>query len=169
MRLQMVKRLVFFLILFLGIGFDPAAARYVRKQQEPDFFIPESARQRPEKLPLPRYSAGAEETIKQVEPEREVRKYNIDMKASQNIDTVSETSAPEGVEETPDYQHKFDDYSRDLEQIDSQGQIPDNQVLREDLNQMNSDQRIVVNHRVYQPRNSKAAFNRALQNGLNSN
>ena len=165
----MIKKLHLVLAFFIGIGINTVAARYVRKQQERDFFIPESARSQPEKLPLPRYTAGVEETIKQVEPEREVRKYNIDMKASQIIDSVSGSALPEDETETPDYQHKFDDYSRDLERIDSQGQIPDNQVLREDLNQMNSDQRFVVNHRAYQPRNSKAAFNRALQNSLESN
>lgn len=165
----MIKRLILTVAFLTGIGIDLAAARYVRQQPEPAFFIPESARQQPERLPLPRYSAGEEETIKQVEPEREVRKYNIDMKASQIIDTVSEQPVPEEKSETPDYQHKFDDYSRDLEQINGQGQIPDNQVLRDDLNQMNSDQRIIVNHRAYQPRNSKAKFNRALQNSLESN
>ena len=162
----MIKRLILAVAFLTGIGIDLAAARYVRKQQEPAFFSPGSARQQPERLPIPRYSAGEEETIKQVEPEREIRQYKIDMKASQIIDTVSEPVTPEEETETPDYQHKFDDYSRDLEQINSQGQIPDNQVLRDDLNQMNSEQRIVVNHRAYQPRNSKAKFNRALQNSL---
>lgn len=166
----MIKKLILAMAFMIGMGLNVAAAKYVRKQPEPNFFIPESARQQPEKLPLPKYTAGQEESVKMVEPEKPApRRGVISPEASQIVDTV--TKPVEEIpsdEDLPDFQHKFDNYSRDLEQISRNGQIPANPALEEDLNQMNSDQRIVVNHQAYQPRNSKAKFNQALQNSLNN-
>lgn len=42
-----------------------AQASYVRKRLEPKFFMPEDAKVQPEKLPMPRYTKGAETTIKE--------------------------------------------------------------------------------------------------------
>ena len=68
--------------------------------------------------------------------------------------------------EVPDYQRKYDDYSRDLEHISRTGEIPENAVLEEDLEQMNSDERQMIERKPYQRRNSKAKFDKALNQVL---
>lgn len=139
----------------------PAAAKYVRKQLEPAFFMPESAKTQAEKLPMPRYLYGEEETIKAAKPEREPQRLPV---VTENEEYLEDDVADDT--DIPDYQRKYEDYSRDLEHISRTGEIPDNAALEEDLEQMNSDERQLIEKKPYQPRNSKAKFDKALNQVL---
>lgn len=157
----MIKLIGGFLAILLLM--QVAQARYVRKQVEPEFFIPENTLSRPENLPIPRYLSGEEQTVKQVVPERQQPKT---VQKTLEDDLLNETEDSYDENPAPDYQQKYEDYSRDLEHISRNGQLPENKVLTNDLAQMQSDQRIIVKRQAYQPRNAKAAFDQALQNSL---
>lgn len=146
-----------FAAAILAAASVPAAAKYVRKQLEPGFFMPESAKTQAEKLPMPRYLYGEEETIKAAKPEHEPQRLPAAAESKEYIDDDMEI---------PDYQRKYEDYSRDLEHISRTGEIPDNAALAEDLEQMNSDERQLIEKKPYKPRNSKAKFDKALDQVL---
>lgn len=125
-------------------------ARYVRKQLEPDFFIPKSDKNKPEKLPMPVYLEGEEVTVKNAR-RGDVFVNEVDEPAEENrVQEVmalpkTSTQSPikeEALEDTPKYQQKYNDYSNDIEQIGRTGTMPENPELQEDLEQMNSDERI---------------------------
>ena len=126
---------------------------YVRKQIEPDFFIPESAKQQPEKLPVPRYLQGEEETIKEAHRTAPVKTSPV---ASEN-------------EDVPEFQQKYDAYNQDLEHIGRTGKMPYNVELEQDLKVMNSNDEIIVEKKPYQQRNTKAEFDKALEKSLQQN
>ena len=127
-------------------------ARYVRKQIEPDFFIPESDKTKPEKLPMPVYLEGEEVTVKNA------RRGDVFVnEADDNLVAVEEVIEPKAapqepqqqpqvqervLEDTPEYKQKYDDYNNDLEQIAKTGTMPENKNLQKDLEQMNSDDRV---------------------------
>lgn len=159
----MHRKLQFLIMSVLLLSAGSALAQtipYVRKQLEPKFFIPEEARQQPEKLPVPRYYKGQEVTIKAAKPEPAVRVLTTENSEEENTEDSTEK---------PLYQHKFDEYSRDLEHINQTGKIPENKNLENDLQQMNSSQRQLVKRRSYQSRNTREKFDNALQNSLNQN
>lgn len=143
-----------------------AQGTYVRKKVEPDFFMPESAKVQPEKLPMPKYYKGQEETIKNAKPEPEPQR--LPPVATEDDGINGDEGVLDDLENTPEYQQKFEDYSNDLEHINQTGQIPQNADLDSDLNQMNSSARRVVNRKPYQTRNARAKFDKALQDSLNS-
>lgn len=141
-----------------------AQASYVRKRLEPKFFMPEDAKVQPEKLPMPRYTKGAETTIK----EANYRDSEKEEEPAEIYDSAVEDEA-ETDDSMPLYQQKYDDYSRDLEHINNTGQIPENRTLNEDLGAMDSERRVTVAKKPYQVREVKAKFDKALEESLNSN
>ena len=84
-----------------------AQASYVRKRLEPKFFMPEDAKVQPEKLPMPRYTKGAETTIK----EANYRDSETEEEQAEIYDSAVEDEA-ETDDSMPLYQQKYDDYSR---------------------------------------------------------
>lgn len=91
--------------------------RYVRKQLQPEFFIPEGQWNPQEKLPPV------------VKPQPKVP-----------TAAVEESVPQQATEEIPDYQRKYQEYVEDLKKIDAQGTPPANQALQRDLEQMNSNE-----------------------------
>lgn len=162
-----MKGILIVLTAVLSGFISEAAAQgtYVRKQLEPDFFIPASAKPKPEKLPMPRYLYGEEETIKNAKPEPEPQRIPAAVAEEPN---VNNGNVLDGLEQTPDYQQKFDDYSNDLDHISRTGELPANPNLEQDLSEMNSSGRRVIEKRTYQPRNAKQKFDKALEDSLNS-
>lgn len=154
----MRKFIIGFVILpILLLSTNGWGQSYVRKQLEPQFFIPEKDKIKPENLPMPFYRSGEAETVKMVENEWGKSKQ------------PTTEGMMDQLAETPDYQQKYDDYSRDLEHISQTGVIPENETLKEDLGQMNSAERKPVNRSLSQKRDAKAAFDRALQESLSRN
>lgn len=88
---------------------------------------------------MPRYTKGAETTIKEVN----YRDSETEEEQAEIYDSAVEDEA-ETDDSMPLYQQKYDDYSRDLEHINNTGQIPENQTLNEDLGAMDSERRITV-------------------------
>lgn len=138
----MMKKISFGKIVILGTVFAGimeiglAAAQYVRKRVEPDFFMPQGAINRPEKLPMPRYTEGQEVTVKEARPG--------DVFENEVIDNPDADHADSDMENTPEYKKKYDEYVKDLDNISQTGSIPESQALKEDLGQMDSEARKIV-------------------------
>lgn len=129
-----------FLIVLLLPGLS-AAQGYVRKNIEPDFFIPAGDKlNRPEKLP-PIYKDGK----------------NITNRKQDNVI------------ETPEYQQKYEQYQQDLESIAKIGEITPNQGLNEALEKMNGNEVFEVKETPLQNSEVKIRFEKALENTLNEN
>jgi len=156
-----MKFLILFFVVWAG-NVMAADGRYVRKQLEPDIFIPAYALPQQEKLPMPRYSQGQEETIKAVKPEpaRKTDTEEIELKTV-SIDSLLQSGSV-------DYQQKYDDYLNDLKHISQTGQLPENKKLTADLQKMTTDERIVVKKKPHQSYPKKAKFEKALYDILNS-
>lgn len=109
-----------------------AQGKYVRKQLQPDFFIPAKDQfNQPEKLPPL--------------PENKI----INEAQSKTISTEQEVS--EAAVEQPDYQNKFDDYNEDMEYLSTNGELPENDTLKEDLAAMDSNEIKTVQPREAEP------------------
>ncbi len=162
-----MKRGTLFLFLFSFVsGQVQAADTYVRKQIKPNFFVPEQIVSPQEKLPMPQYTKGQEETIKAVKPQAARRMTTDNTEENTvSIDDVMLSSRRHGV----DYQQKYDDYINDLKQISSTGKIPENKDLQADLEKMTTDDRFVIKtkpHQSYDFHNDR--FDRALYTVLSS-
>lgn len=135
-------------VLAAGIAMT-AHSKYVRKQLQPDFFMPEKVKfNQPEKLPtLPK----KEEISKQAEKEPEAAVPAEDKKTERKQ-----------VSFVPSYQQKFDDYNHDIDYISRSGEIPVNAALTADLTAMNSNSRFRVEAKPYQESEVSRAFDKAL-------
>lgn len=134
---------------------------YVRKQLQPSFFMPESAKPKPEKLPMPRYTEGQAESVKAVNHN------DVSGGRVEDEELAGNEEIMQDLQNTPEYQKKYEDYNQDLEQISKTGEIPENEVLQEDLEQMNSEEPQAVVE--YPVRDVKAEFQKALDESLKSN
>ncbi len=153
-----------FLTLLLMVLFGnviAAEGKYVRKQLEPDIFIPAHALPQPEKLPMPHYYEGQKETIKSAKPEpaRKMTTEEIEVKTV-SVDSLVKSGGA-------DYQKKYDDYIRDLQHISQTGKLPENKQLAADLQKMTTNERIVVQKKPHQSYPKKAKFDKALYDVLN--
>lgn len=100
-----------------------AQGKYVRKQLQPDFFIPAKDQfNQPEKLP-----PLATEPVNMAEEQKTI---TVDIKNNSQEDTKAGT---------PDYQTKFDKYNQDIADLSKNGKMPKNAELEADLAEMNSD------------------------------
>ena len=138
------KLFIWALILIGASSAVLAQGTYVRKHLEPDFFIPEDAKSKPEKLPpvrvSPRYYGGENLTTEIIYQEI-----------------------------TPDYQLKYDEYSKDVEQLKNSGTIPENKKLEEDLQKMSSGERFKVEKKPYQKSSVQEEFDKVLEQSLLNN
>ena len=156
-----MKFLILVSIVFFG-NIITAEGRYVRKQLEPDIFIPTYALPQQEKLPMPRYYEGQAETVKNAKPEpaRKMTTEEIEIKTV-SVDSLMKSGGA-------DYQQKYDDYLDDLRHISQTGQLPRNEKLMADLQKMTTDERIVVQKKPHQSYPKKAKFDKALYDVLNN-
>lgn len=133
--------------------------RYMRKQLQPDFFMPEKVLfNQPEKLPpLPEVKKSSDmKKTAAVAAEN-----NTVLKDEENLQTAAEA--------VPEYQTKFDDYNRDIDYISRSGEIPVNARLNADLEQMKSNELFRVTPKPYQQTAVSRAFNKALEDVLAEN
>ncbi len=146
---KFVAALVFAAVAGLALS---AQSRYVRKQLQPDFFMPENVRfNQPEKLPaLPRKKA-----VVVTEAPKQQSVVKQEEKAAQNVFV-------------PEFQRKFDDYNRDISYISRSGEIPQNTSLAADLGAMNSNARFLAEEKPYQDSAVSRAFDKALQQVLSA-
>ena len=135
----MTKYKIVILTAFFGMisGVVLAQTTYVRKQLEPDFFIPEDVKSKPEKLP----------------PVYVVRKQN-------NVDNMIDA------EVVPEYKQKYDQYAKEIESVRKNGKIVENKKLEEDLQKMSSDERFKVEKKPYQKSYVQEEFDKVLEKSL---
>ena len=139
---------VVLLVVFIGLTVT-AYGRYVRKQLQPDFFMPKEVQfNQPEKLPpLPKKEATDVKSEKIVE-------------VVDNSESIKKESEKVSL---PEYQKKFDDYNRDISYINRKGEIPVNISLKTDLQQMNSNELFEVQKKELGP---ETQVSRAFMNVL---
>lgn len=150
---------IFFTVIFSLTAFlwiDNANAqqgKYVRKKVKPTFFIPETALDKPEKLPD--FYVFEEEQYHEVKPKPVAVKQNqitnneapIETMVVQKVEEESiylKTLKNMQVKETPEYKNKFDEYMKDLNIIAEQNIIPENKTLENDLAKMDSNFRVKI-------------------------
>ena len=124
MQQKFIAITVLFAIV-IGLTFT-SQGRYVRKQLQPDFFIPKEVQfNQPEKLPPL--------------PKKEFLENNS-AETSQPVDKMKSIRKESAQIFIPDYQKKFDDYNQDISYINRNGELPVNLSLKSDLDKMNSNE-----------------------------
>ncbi len=114
MKKRMIK--IFVLIFIVSLSFV-AQGKYIRKQIQPNFFMPNSVNfNKQEKLPP---------VI--------VKKQTIEEKKSDNI-VVNKS-----INNIPEYKKKFDQYNNDILYLSKYKKLPKNNLVVRDLRVMNSD------------------------------
>lgn len=129
--LFMPQKFFIMTVLLVSIGLSVTAyGKYVRKQLQPDFFMPKEVQfNQPEKLPpLPKKENVENSSVENI-------------KTVDNLESIQKESAQFYV---PDYQKKFDDYDRDISYISRSGELPVNLALKSDIDAMNSNELFVV-------------------------
>lgn len=133
-----------------------AQGKYVRKQLQPDFFIPAKDQfNQPEKLPpLP------EELLKEVEQRKQSAVVQTDeYKKDEDNKIVG----------TPDYQTKFDKYNHDIAILSKSGEMPKNAELESDLAEMNSDDQKAVDDKDISSSETSQAFEKIVDDIITDN
>lgn len=154
-----MKKIIFILsgITILGLSYAAIAqpGQYVRKQLKPDFFIPQGEMEKKEVLPPFYYEQPKPKAIvnKDVVPQEvseteeaipEVAESVLPKAMSKPIDSEYLNYSDKELENTPEYQQKYDDYIKDLQKIATTGQYPENKTLNDELAKMNSNERMIV-------------------------
>ncbi len=142
----MKKIFLITLLLFVAVFEVKAEFNYVRKQQTPDFFIPSGLLNKPEKLPMPKYTNTEKESVSNIKPENEMGR-SPDVVAYNNHGLANYKAAtkmvnPVGVDINV-MQKYYDAYILDLQNIDETGKLPENQVLTQDLSEMVSNEKVL--------------------------
>lgn len=132
-----MKKIIFFVILFLLIV-DDINAQYIRKIKEPDFFMPENAKlHKQEKLPSL--------NIKKIDNSLAETQKNFQDNNLSEKEKVSYNKSLYDIREVPDYKNKYDEYIRDIKIYNNTKQMPENPELEKDLAKMNSNERKILN------------------------
>ena len=132
-----MKKIIFFVILFLLIV-DDINAQYIRKIKEPDFFMPENAKlHKQEKLPSL--------NIKKIDNSLAETQKNFQDNNLSEKEKVSYNKSLYDIREVPDYKNKYDEYIRDIKIYNNTKQMPENLELEKDLAKMNSNERKILN------------------------
>lgn len=177
----------FLLSAFLAVSASAQMTeKYVRKQQKPNFFIPEGAlaQSQPEKVIMPRYGAGIS-TAKHISyednlPKRQTLIYKP--KSQENDTPIQDTSTSQQtpvqqtqnstitssvpqqapVEDDTNYQEMYQSYLRDLDSIAETGK-PASTATLTDLDAMNSEERIKIDKEFNAQRDVDSEIKKALQ------
>ncbi len=129
-----------FSILSLAASAD---AQYVRKLKEPDFFIPAGEEMhKAEKLP----------EIRVIQKENTKAQQTNEVAQNLSKNTVSETTekvmekntSRNYLKQIPEYKNKYNQYINDIMRFYSDGVMPKNEILQNDLAAMNSDEHRMV-------------------------
>jgi hypothetical protein len=149
-------------ILLLPFSAD---AEFVRKEKRPEFFVPESAFSRQEKLPE---ITTQKSTTKQVSnnnnkitscrnnritrPVAEEPAKPQKLTKNSSIETTKHDMSPtddvtqrkfKEMQKTPEYQKKYDEYFDDINKLKRTGYLPANPSLQKDLMKMDGSERAV--------------------------
>lgn len=125
-----------FVVVFEAIAQKPT---FVRKQRQPDFFVPTNELERKEVLPTQfRPAQPVREEVVANTDERTIRKANISKAKEQGID-VGQYSYYATGERVSEYKKAYDEYVKDLDYIKKYNKIPINIEKDKDLGKMNSD------------------------------
>lgn len=180
-----MKRRLFWMTVFLGLNVlvVQTGAQYVRKKQQPNFFVPQQEiAGQAEKLQMPKtanYKNGRE-TITHVTSEGPRPTSNDPVQrplpnklspAKTKRLPAEDTDMPDipenDIEDEPSYQKKYQDYLEDLADIATEGKVNDTQNVYDDLNLMNSEQMIEVDKNFNKKREKpQAQLNKALNKAL---
>lgn len=177
---MMKKRLFWITVIFcLNVWAMQTAAQYVRKKQQPNFFIPQQEiESRPEKLQMPKTAnyQNTEPTTNHIRseksrlPAQEAPKQIKKKAPARKVPTVDD-DMPEimenNIDDEPDYQKKYQDYLEDLAEIANEGKVNDTQDVYDDLDLMNSEKMIEVDKNFNKKREKpQAQLDKALNNVL---
>lgn len=144
------------ILLIVSFGVSVTAyGRYIRKQLQPDFFMPKEVQfNQPEKLP----------------PLSKEELFNAKLENMVATVDKSEFIGKKTEITVPDYQKKFDDYNRDISYINRSGEIPVNSSLKADLDQMNSNELFEAQEKELGPETQVSrAFMRILDKSIAEN
>lgn len=165
----------YFLLAIAIMAFSlPASAqegRYVRKQRQPNFYIPKVVmEEKTEKLPEFHIPQPEKKVVKVIRIKRPIEDIDDEDDFENDYDNTNDNYAGteysdekildpmqvagdnkylyllEGIDlnDYPAYQTKFEEYLEDLEYIANTGEYPENQGLAADLGEMDSNLRIKV-------------------------
>lgn len=142
MKKRMIK--IFVLIFIVSLSFV-AQGKYIRKQIQPNFFMPNSVNfNKQEKLPP---------VI--------VKKQIIEEKKADNNESIVVNKL---INNTPEYKQKFDQYSKDILYLNKYKKLPKNNLVVNDLRVMNSD--ILMDFDINESINSSEEFDKIIDNLL---
>lgn len=162
---------------------------YVRKTVKPNFFIPEGAvaNSRPERVFIPQYRQGSDETTKHISRQESSDNYNAPVPQKRklspyaskqqieetNDDTTSQASEDssdtyeefpsEQNDSTPEYQKMYQDYLKDLNNIANGKESKLKGNIEDDLSVMDSEDRIEIDKQFNKQRDVKSQINKALR------
>lgn len=176
--------LIFCLVLLGNNSLAQEDKRYVRKQVQPNFFIPSGdlAQNRQEKVIIPRYGKG-QTTAKRISVEDSFvpAPSNTSKPQSTKNEEIIENSVANDIPEytqipekiptnnvttqdsgTPDYQKMYQNYLNDLESIASTGSVSNDTPLN-DLSEMNSETRINIDRKFNEKRNIDKEIDNAIK------
>lgn len=141
-------------ILLLPFSAD---AEFVRKEKRPEFFVPESAFSRQEKLPeitaqnsVAKQVGDNNNRITRPVAEKPAKPQKLTKNSSIKT-TKHDTSSTDDVtqrkfkemQKTPEYQKKYDEYFDDINKLKRTGYLPANPSLQKDLMKMDGSERAV--------------------------
>lgn len=118
-----------------------ASAEYKRKVIYPNFFVPQSALPKAEKLPPIKtgtYAKSEDEASQETPLPQQKHDTTISTTVQKSYTTLDK------FENLPEYKHKYDDYINDLKYIAQTGKYPQNAALQNDLQKMNSDEKFYI-------------------------
>lgn len=141
--------------VFGGLALS-AQGKYVRKQLQPDFFIPAKDQfNQPEKLPpLP------EELLMEAEQRKQSAMVQTDEHKKDEDNKIVGT---------PDYQTKFDKYNHDIAILSKSGEMPKNAELESDLAEMNSDDQKAVDDKDISSSETSQTFEKIVDDIITDN
>lgn len=174
MQKSFLFSLLSFAVFFSTLAGAELSARYVRKPQKPNFFIPDKELDHTEKLPEFNYYPNDEENkilrqqhnsepiIKVINAPTETASITEAQPAKESSSSAPlPTNAPsksdtaeikseyieynkDELAQIPEYKQKYADYVNDLKVIAETGQAPENPRVVFDLTKMSTNERLVV-------------------------
>lgn len=135
----------FFLLMSSFLLFvETADAQIIRTQKQPDFFIPAEALSQGEKLPPANFGTrhNDEKTIAHISKDKPVRKQTA--RIPQSSSKEKEKEEPQQLSGTPEYQTKYDIYTKDIDVLKKTGNLPNRPDLNKDLKKMQTNEALII-------------------------